>query len=142
MMQEKKIDTGKLVTKAIQVEIANNIYNKLFNDEDTKPTAYKTLWLLNSAANGHYADDETIVEDKKKIQPVIGIEVGFVNTGVMYKTGEGKLPFDNIPKGTDAVNIFHNMHSPLLSGGKFVKEGKCTIVFGRKNAHVVKGRTG
>ena len=34
------------------------------------------------------------------------------------------------------------MHSPLLSGGKFVKEEKCTLVFGRKNAHVVKGQTG
>ena len=34
------------------------------------------------------------------------------------------------------------MHSPLLSGGKFAKEGKCTFVFGRKNAHVIKGRKG
>ena len=34
------------------------------------------------------------------------------------------------------------MHSPLLSGGTFVKKGKCRLVFGRKNAHVVKGRTG
>ena len=39
------------------------------------------------------------------------------------------------------MNIFHDMHSPLLSGGKFFKEGKCALVFGRKNAHVVKVRT-
>ena len=60
----------------------------------------------------------------------------------MHQTGEGKLPFDNMPKGTNAVNIFHNMHLPLLSGGRFVKLGKCTLVFGRKNAHVVKEQTG
>ena len=34
------------------------------------------------------------------------------------------------------------MHSPLLGSGTFVNEGKCTLVFGRENAHVVKGRTG
>ena len=60
----------------------------------------------------------------------------------MHQTGERKLPFNNVPEGTDAVNVFHNMHSPLLSGEKFVKERKCTLVFGRKNAHVVKRRTG
>ena len=34
------------------------------------------------------------------------------------------------------------MHSPLLSGGTFVKEDKCTLVFGRENVHIVQGRTG
>ena len=34
------------------------------------------------------------------------------------------------------------MHPPHLSGRKVVKEGKCTLVFGRKNAHIVKVRTG
>ena len=34
------------------------------------------------------------------------------------------------------------MHSPVLRGGKFIKEGKCTLLFGQKNMHVVKGRTG
>ena len=34
------------------------------------------------------------------------------------------------------------MYSPLISGGKFVKEGKCRLVFGQKNVHIVKGRTG
>ena len=50
--------------------------------------------------------------------------------------------FDNLSEGIDAVNIFHKMHSPLLGGGTFVKEGKCTLVFGRENAHIVKGSIG
>ena len=119
---KKKVDTGKLVRKTIQVGIANNIYDKLFNDKETKPTSYKTSWLLDSAASGHYADDKTIVEDKKKIQPRTGIEVGCANTGVMHQTGEVELPFNNIPNGTDEVNIFHNMHSPLLSGGNLSRK--------------------
>ena len=40
------------------------------------------------------------------------------------------------------MKLFHDMHSSLLNGGKFVKEEICTLVFGRKNAHVVKRRTG
>ena len=50
--------------------------------------------------------------------------------------------FDNLSEGIDAVNIFHKMHSPLLGGGIFVKEGKCTLVFGREKTHIVKGCTG
>ena len=76
------------------------------------------------------------------IHPGTGIQVGFANTGIMHQMGEGKLPFNNVLEGTDEFNIFHDIHSPLLSGRKFVKEGKCTLVFGRKNAHVVKGQTG
>ena len=60
----------------------------------------------------------------------------------MHQTGEGNLPFNNVPEGTKEVNIFHDIDSPLLSGGKLIKEGKYTLVFGRKNAHVVKGQTG
>ena len=60
----------------------------------------------------------------------------------MYQKGEGNVPFNNVPAGTNAVNILHKRHSLLLSGGKFVKEEKCTLVFGRENTHVVKGRTG
>ena len=60
----------------------------------------------------------------------------------MSQTGEGKLPFDNLPEDTEDAKLFHNMYSPLLSGGKFVKEEKCTLVFKRNNAHVVKGQTG
>ena len=60
----------------------------------------------------------------------------------MNQIGEGELPFINVPEGTKEVNIFHDIHSSLLSGGKFVKEGKWTLVFGRKNTHVVKRQTG
>ena len=52
-----------------------------------------------------------------------GIEVGCANTGVMHQKGEGKLPFNNVPEGTDAVNLFHKMHSPLLSGGTLSRKG-------------------
>ena len=76
------------------------------------------------------------------IQPGIGIEVGCADKGIIHQMEEGKLPSNNVPEGTDEVNIFHDMNSPLLSGRKFVKEGKCTLVFRRKNAHVVKGQTG
>ena len=82
-----------------------------------------------------------MVRDKKKIQPGTGINLGCTDKGITSQTREGKLLFDNVPEGTEEVNIFHNMHSPLLSSGKFVKEGKCTLVFGRKNVHVIKGRT-
>ena len=82
------------------------------------------------------------MQDKKKIQPGTGIEVGCADKRITSQTGEGKLLFDNVSKGTKDVKLFHDMHSPLLSGGKFVKEGKCTLVFGRKNVHVIKERTG
>ena len=81
------------------------------------------------------------MRNKKGIQPGTGIEVSCANTGVMHQKRESKLPFNNLPEGTDAVNIFHKMHSPLLSGGTFVKEDKCTLVFGRENAHIVQGCT-
>ena len=58
----------------------------------------------------------------------------------MSQTEEGELPFDNILAGAEDVQLFENMHSPLLSDGKFVQ--KCTLVFGRKHAHIVKGPTG
>ena len=132
----------KTVYGTIKIRVANNIYDKLFNDEDTKTTVYNILWLLDSTASGHYANNKTMVRNKKKIQPGTGIKVGCADKEIMNQIGEGKLPFDNVPEGTKEVNIFYDIHSPLLSGGKFVKEGKCTLVFGRKNAHVVKGRTG
>ena len=59
----------------------------------------------------------------------------------MSQTEEGILPFNNIPEGAEDVQVFENMHSPPLSGGKFVKK-RCTLVFGRENAHIVKGKTG
>ena len=60
----------------------------------------------------------------------------------MNQTGEGKLQFNNVPEGTKDEKLFHNMHSPLLSGGRFVKKGKYTLVYGQNNGHVVKRRTG
>ena len=131
----------KTVYGKIKIGVANNIYDKLFNDDDTKPTVYKTSWILDSVASGQYIDNETVMQNKKKIQPSTGIEVGCANTDIMHQKGERKLPFNNIPDGTDVVNIIHKMHSPLLSGRKFIKEGKCTLVFGRKNTYVVKGHT-
>ena len=132
----------KTVHSKIKIGVANNIYDELSNDEDDTPRAYKTSWILDSAASGNYADDGTLVRDKQEIQLGTGIDVGCANQGVMHQKAKAKLPFDNLPKGTDAVSIFHKMHSPLLSGGVFVKEGDCTLVFGRKNAHIVKGQTG
>ena len=129
----------KTVRGKIKISIANNTYDRLENDEDNTPNVYKKSWILDTACSGNYADDETIVKDKKSIEPGTGINVGCANTGVMQQKGVAKLPFDNLPTGTDAVEIFHKMHSPLLGSGKFVKEGKCTLVFGRKNAHIVKG---
>ena len=116
----------KTVYGKIGMGVTNNTYDELFNNDDTTPRVYKTSWILDSAASGHYADNKTVVQNKKTIQPGTGTEVGCDNTGVMHQIGEGKLLFNNIPEGTNAINIFHKMHSPLLSGGTFVKEGKCT----------------
>ena len=109
---------SKTVYDKIQLGLANNIYNKLINDEERNPTVYKTSWVLDTAASYMYADDKTIVQNKEKIQSGTGINVGCSNNGIMSQTGKGKLPFDNLPEGTDNVNIFHDMHSPLLSSGK------------------------
>ena len=42
----------------------------------------------------------------------------------MSQPVEGELPFDNIPQGVEDVQLFYDIHSPLLSGGKFVKKNK------------------
>ena len=70
-----------------------------------------------------------------------GINVGCANNGTISQTAAGELPFNNIPVGAEDVQVFKNMHSPLLSGGKFVKQG-CTLVFDTPNAHILKGKTG
>ena len=70
---------------------------------------------------------------KKNIQPGTSIKVGRANKGKLSQTGKGKLPFDNVPEGTEEVNICKNIHSMLLSGDNFFKEGKYTLVFGPKN---------
>ena len=87
----------KTVYGTIKIGVANNIYDKLFNDEDTKPTVYKTSWLIDSAANGHYAVNETMVRIKKKIQPGTGIEVGCANTGVMHQIKKRKINIQQCP---------------------------------------------
>ena len=51
----------KTVYGTIKIGVADNIYDKIFNDKDTKPTVYKTSWLLDLAASGHYADNKTMV---------------------------------------------------------------------------------
>ena len=53
--------TTKTVHGKIKIGIANNTYDRLENDEDTTPRAYKTSWTLDTACSGNYADDETIV---------------------------------------------------------------------------------
>ena len=116
----------KTVCGKIQVGQANNIYDKLFNDEEMNPTTYKT------SSSDMYANKKTVMQNPEKIPLGTGIDVGCANNGVMNQTGKGKLPFDNLPAGTKEVKLFHDMHSPLLSGGKFVKDGECTLVFGRK----------
>ena len=78
---------------------------------------------------------------RRKRQRGTGATVGCANNRSMEQTEEGKLPLDNILAGVEDMQLFENMHSPLLSGEKFVKKG-CTLVFGRENAHVVKGKTG
>ena len=131
----------KAIHQKVQISLANNIYEGLEDDTTTTPMTYKTSWLLDTAASGNYADKHTTVRDRKTIHEGTGINVGCANKGLMSQTEEGTLPFNNIPEGAEDVQLFENMHSPLLSGGKFVKKG-CTLVFGRENAHVVKGKTG
>ena len=77
---------SKTVYGTIQLGLANNIYDKLFNDEDTNPKIYKTSWLLDTVASGHSAEDKMIVRDKKKIQPGTGINIGYVDKGILNKT--------------------------------------------------------
>ena len=51
----------KTVYSTIKIRVANNICNRLFNDEDTKRIEYKTSWLLDLATSGHYADNKIMV---------------------------------------------------------------------------------
>jgi len=118
---------SKTVYGTIKIGTANNIYDKLSNDDDTTPGVSKASWLLDTAASDHFGDDDTIVRDPERIPVGTGIDVGCANNGVMSQEGKGKLPFDNLPVGTEKVKLFNDMHSPLLSGGVFVEKGKCTF---------------
>ena len=77
----------KTVRGKIKISIANNTYDRLENDEDNTPQAYKKSWILNTACSRNYADDNMIVRDKKDIEPGTGINVGCANTSVMQQTG-------------------------------------------------------
>ena len=78
------------------------------------------------------------MQNKRNIQPGLGISVGCANKGILSQTGQGELPLDNVPKGTENVKLFHDMHPSLLCGGISVKKG-CTLLFGHNNTHIVKG---
>ena len=58
---------SKSVYGTRQLGLANNIYNKLINDEDTDPIVYKTSWLLDTAASGNYTDNKTRMRYKREI---------------------------------------------------------------------------
>ena len=121
--EKKKVGTGKLVRKAIQVGIVNNIYDKLFNDEDTKTTVYKTSWILDSVASGHYANEKTMVWDKKKIQPGTGIEIRCAYKGIMNQTGEGNYystTYQKAPK--KSISFMAYIHRYLVVANLSKKE--------------------
>ena len=55
---------SKTVDGEIEIGIVNNIYDKLINNEENTPTTYKTSFLLDTAASGHYGDNNT--KDRKR----------------------------------------------------------------------------
>ena len=80
---------SKTIYGTIQIGLVNNIYDKLINDEDIPPTVYKTSWLLDTAASDNYADNKTIMQNKKEIQPGTGINAGCADKVILSQTGEG-----------------------------------------------------
>lgn len=112
---------SKIVYGNIQIGIANNIYDKLMNDKKNTPTTYKTSCLLDTGASGDYGDNITKVQKKKTIQPGLGINIRYADKEILSQIGEGKLTFDNIPKSTEDVQLFNDMHSPLFEWGNFQK---------------------
>ena len=117
---------------------ASNIYDNLEDDELTSYGNYKSSYILDTGASGHYGDKKTKVRKRRKVRH--GIKVGVANGNTMTQIEEGELPFDNIPEEAKDVQLFENMHSPLLSGGKFVKN-KCNIIFDTPEAHILTGET-
>ena len=112
----------KTIHQKIQIRLANNIYDGLEDVASTTPMTYKTSWLLDTAASGNYADKHTTVRNRRRIREGTGVNVGCANNGLMSHTEEGSLPFNNIPTGAEDVQLFENMHSPLLSGGNLSKK--------------------
>ena len=101
---------SKIVYGRIWRGLANEICDKLINDEENTPTTYKPSWLLDTSASGHYGDNNTKVWNKKKIQPRLGINVGCADNRILSQTREGELPFDNVSEGTEDVQLFYDMH--------------------------------
>ena len=118
---------SKTIYKKVWIRLANNLYDKLEDNEVTTPTTYKISWLLDTAASGNYGDNKTNVCNRRKIISGTGIRVSCANNSTMNQIEEGILPFDNIPDGAEDVQLFKNMHAPLLSGRKFVMNG-CKLV--------------
>ena len=96
--------------------------------------------MLDTAATGNYGDKHTRVIDMEMINPADGCQVGCANNGAMQQTAKGKLPFAKLPKAAQDVELFNDMHTPLLSGGKAVENG-CQLVFDKPNAHILRGET-
>ena len=95
---------------------------------------------MDSAASEHYGGKKTRVLKRKKIIVGTGVKVGCTNNNTMKHTEKGELPFDNISDRAQDVQIFDDMYSPLLSGGKFVKNG-CQLFYDQPNVHVLCGET-
>ena len=94
---------SKIVYGRIWRGLANEICDKLINDEENTPTTYKPSWLLDTSASGHYGNNKTKFRKRKKIRRGSRINVGFANNGTMSQTEEGELQFYNIPAGTEDV---------------------------------------
>ena len=114
------------------------MYDILENDEITCHGEYKSSYTLDTGSSGHYGDKKTKVQNRRKVNR--GIKVGVADGNTMTQIEEGELPFNNIPEGAKDVQLFENMNSPLLSGGKFVKND-CNIVFDTPDAHILTGET-
>ena len=72
---------------------------------------------------------------KKKISQGSDINVGCANNGTLNQTGEGELPFDNIPEGTECVQLFNAMHSLLLVSENLSKKMQIMLWPGTRISH-------
>ena len=111
---------SKTVYGIIQIGLVNNIYNKLIKDEDTNTTIYKIPWLLVTTTSGNYADDNTKVQNQKEDITRNRHQCRMCQQRNIKSNR--KLSFVNVPVGTADIKLIHDMHSPLLSGDKFVKK--------------------
>ena len=78
-----KIDPfSKTIYRKVGISLANNIYDKLEDNDLTTPTTYKTSRLLDTVASGNYADASTKLQNRRKLTQQ-GIKVGCVNNSSM-----------------------------------------------------------